>query len=150
MHAVTRSLALVWGAAVLMGASCSMPQQTAGANTSDASVVSPGDTSASAQQARIQKLETEARALARTDGCSSAGACRTAPVGARPCGGPRTYIVYCAATTDSVALYGKLNELEAVEKAYIRSAGLAGTCDFRMPPGVALVGGSCKETSGNP
>jgi len=56
---------------------------------------------------RIARLEREARALAHAEGCT-AGACRTAPVGSRPCGGPRTYLVYCAATTDSAALFAKL------------------------------------------
>jgi hypothetical protein len=146
MSAVTRTIILSWGAAALMGASCST-QQSASATGPDVAIVS-GDTSA--LQAQIQKLEAEARAMAKTTGCSSASACRTAPVGARPCGGPRTYIVYCAATTDSVALFKKLGELETVEKAYNKSAGIAGTCDFRMPPGVTAVGGSCKETSGAP
>jgi hypothetical protein len=109
-----------------------------------------GDTSAAGYQARIQKLEAEARAMAKVTGCNSATGCRTAPVGSRPCGGPRSYITYCAASTDSVALFRKLGELETVEKAYNKSSGMASTCEFRMPPGVTAVGGSCKETSGVP
>jgi hypothetical protein len=95
-------------------------------------------------QERLQRLEREARALARADGCQSAGECRTAPVGDRPCGGPRTYLVYCARTTDSAALFRKLDELARAERSYNQEQGLMSTCEFRMPPTVEASGGSCR------
>jgi hypothetical protein len=98
----------------------------------------------------LARLEREARALAKRDGCSSLSACRTAPVGWRGCGGPRTYLVYCAATTDSVALFRKLAELADAERAYNAKAGMMSTCEFRMPPGIKLEGRSCRETSTGP
>ncbi len=107
-------------------------------------VASTGD------RAEVDRLEQEARAIARTDGCNSSSQCRTAPVGAKACGGPRTYLVYCAATTDSVALFRKLAELEAAEKKYNETAGLVSTCEFRTPPGVVATGGSCREATGGP
>ena len=91
---------------------------------------------------QIARLEREARALAHAEGCA-AGACRTAPVGSRPCGGPRTYVVYCAATTDSAALFAKLAELARAEEAFNRASGMASTCEFRMPPNVSVQGGRC-------
>jgi len=97
-------------------------------------------------QQRVQRVEREARALARAEGCEGAGDCRAAPVGDRPCGGPRTYVVYCARTTDSVALYRKLDELARAERAYNQEQGLASTCEFRTPPPVAASGGSCRGT----
>lgn len=95
---------------------------------------------------RIARLEREARALARAEGCT-APQCRTAPVGSRPCGGPREYIVYCATSTDSAALFAKLAELARAEEDYNRRAGLASTCEFRMPPGTAVQGGRCVATA---
>jgi hypothetical protein len=97
------------------------------------------------ERATLARLEREARAIARTSGCSSAGACRTAPVGSRSCGGPRTYIVYCATSTDTVALRRKLRELERAEKAYNEKSGMMSTCEMRIAPATALVGGYCKE-----
>lgn len=98
-------------------------------------------------QERVQRLEREAHALARTDGCQNSGDCRAAPVGDRPCGGPRTYVVYCARTTDSVALYRKLDELARAERTYNAQQGLASTCEFRMPPRVVASGGSCRAAT---
>ena len=94
------------------------------------------------------RLEQEARALAKTEGCTSTSACRTAPVGWRGCGGPRTYLLYCATTTDTVALFRKLKELEDAEKAYNAKSGMMSTCEFRMPPGTKLEGRSCREVPG--
>jgi hypothetical protein len=96
-------------------------------------------------QERLSRLEREARALAHSDGCDSLVQCRTAPVGWRSCGGPRTYLVYCAATTDTVALFRKLAELEAAEKEYNLKSGLMSSCIMRAPPQVSLRGRSCRE-----
>ena len=100
--------------------------------------------SAESDSARVVRLDREARALAKSDGCSSSAQCRAAPVGDRPCGGPRDYVVYCARTTDSVALYRKLAELQSAEREFNRTSGRASTCEFRLPPQTALVGGSCQ------
>jgi len=90
----------------------------------------------------ILKLEGEAKAIAKTSGCTSSE-CRAAPVGSRACGGPRYYIPYCAKTTDSARLYSKLDEVAKAEQAYNKKHNLASTCEFRMPPLVEAVGGSC-------
>jgi hypothetical protein len=92
---------------------------------------------------RLARMEREARALVRTSGCDAASSCRTAPVGWRACGGPRSYVVYCAASTDTVALLRKLEELRRAEAEYLERAGMASTCEMRMPPNVVLERGSC-------
>lgn len=154
------SIALA-GFALLAGAACSQqPQSSNGSSTrSVGSVIarSPRDTAPPAQRdttpdarPRLARLEQEARALAKTDGCSSVDACRTAPVGWRGCGGPRTYIVYCSASTDTVALLRKLKELEQAEREYNAASGMMSTCEFRMPPGVRLAGRSCRESPAGP
>jgi len=95
---------------------------------------------------RLATLEREARALARTTGCDAASSCRTAPVGWRGCGGPRSYVVYCPASTDTMALLRKLEELKRAEMEYNDREGVVSTCEMRMPPGVTVQGGSCVAT----
>jgi hypothetical protein len=107
----------------------------------------PSSGAAETDTARITRLEVEARAMAQADGCGEEGQCRTAPVGSRPCGGPRAYIVYCAATTDTAALFAKLQELARAEEEYNRKTGIASTCEFREPPNVELSNGSCRATN---
>jgi hypothetical protein len=98
---------------------------------------------AAADTSRIARLEAEARALAKAGGCREDEQCRAAPIGSRPCGGPRTYVPYCAASTDTSALAAKLAELKDAEDAYNRSAGLMSTCELRQPPVVMLQGDHC-------
>jgi len=103
----------------------------------------PAASSQDADWAAIEKLETEAKAIAKTSGCATVSECRSAPVGSRACGGPRYYLPYCAKTTDSVALYRKLDEVAAAERAYNTKYQLASTCEMRMPPELTLAGGAC-------
>ena len=108
-----------------------------------------GDGTGGAQDdsTRIAMLEAQARVLARTEGCREGGQCRMAPVGSRPCGGPRTFLPYCAATTDSAALFRKLAELARAEEAFNRERGLASTCELRQPPLPELAGGVCRAAA---
>lgn len=124
-------------ALLVVGAACAAPQRRADDSVSSRSE-RPVDDRA--------RLEREARALASTGGCASAGECRAAPVGWRSCGGPRTYIVYCAATTDSVALYRKLDSLKEAEIAYNAKSGMMSTCEMRRAPNVAAQGGRCTQS----
>jgi hypothetical protein len=108
----------------------------------------PGSTTVTppAQQsdsAAIEKLEQEAKAIAKANGCTASSDCRSAPVGSRACGGPRYYLAYCARSTDSVALFRKLDEVAAAEKAYNTKHQIVSTCEFRMPPAVEAVSGVC-------
>lgn len=105
-------------------------------------IVFTGDQKADWTQ--IIALEDQAKELVKLTGCSSASQCRTAPVGSKACGGPRYYLVYCAATTDSAALFRKLDAVAAAEREYNTRYQIASTCEFRMPPKVALSGGSCQ------
>ena len=124
----------------VIGVACASPAPR-GADSS-----APASRGAADDTARLAQLEREARAVIRTTGCDAGTSCRTAPVGWRACGGPRDYVVYCAASTDTVALRRKLEELERAEKAYNERAGMVSTCEMRLPPNVGLQGGSCAAT----
>lgn len=125
------------GCALALVVACAAPPQRSAESAGSQSGAAPNDT------VQLARLEREARVLAKTEGCTSASACRTAPVGWRGCGGPRTYVAYCAATTDSVALFRKLDELKAAETAYNEKAGMLSTCEMRLPPAVTVQGGRC-------
>ena len=143
MHLITRTSTAALMVFALCGASCSPSNSSEGGGA-------PAAAADTTPRARVARLEADARALAKTSGCSTASQCRTAPVGATPCGGPRAYLAYCAATTDSAALFKKLDELKAAETKLNESAGMMGTCEFRMPPSVSATGGSCRAATGVP
>ncbi len=133
-------------AATALAASCSkasMPKDD-GAGEPTVSAPSPGLTpSERADWAAIEQLEAQAKKLAHLEGCASSDDCRSAPVGSRACGGPRYYLAWCAKSTDSVALYRKLEEVAAAERSYNKKYQIISTCEFRMPPIVTASGGSC-------
>ena len=122
-------------------ASCTSANQTPSDPSND-KVVFTGDQKSDWNQ--IIALEDQAKALVKADGCSSAGQCRTAPVGSRGCGGPRYYLVYCSKTTDSAALFKKLKAVADAEREYNTRYQIGSTCEFRMPPQVTLVGNLCQ------
>ncbi|MDB4947961.1 MAG: hypothetical protein JWM27_610 [Gemmatimonadetes bacterium] len=103
--------------------------------------------SAQSDSARIAKLEAEARALARATGCRQDAECAVAPVGSRACGGPRTYVPYCRATTDTAALNAKLAQLKRAEDDYLRKNEMMSTCEMRTPPPVMVEGGRCTSVA---
>lgn len=131
---------------VMVLAACT--QQTGGAPSGPDGdkVVLTGDQKTDWGQ--IVALENEAKALVKTDGCSTAGECRTAAVGSRACGGPRYYLVYCSRTTDSAALFRKLDAVAAAEREFNSKYQIMSTCEFRLPPKVALSGASCQAQTG--
>ena len=91
----------------------------------------------------IEQLEAQAKSIARIQGCSSSSDCRTVAIGSRGCGGPRSFIPYCARTTDSAALFSKAAEITEAEKAYNKKYQIGSTCEMRMAPAVVSEGGSC-------
>lgn len=107
------------------------------------SVVLPGPTREEAQS-ELAQLEADARAVANADGCSRPGDCRSAPVGARACGGPRTHLVYCATTTDTLELARRLERLRRAEVAFNLRHGIVSTCEHVTPPQTELAGGTCR------
>jgi hypothetical protein len=132
---------LIFSGLMLLAASC-----TRNAAPADA----PGETAASASvstedtdRQAIEKAEAEARVIAKADGCSSSADCRAAPIGARGCGGPRDFILYCAASTDSAALYAKIAAADSLERAFNTKYKVVSTCELRLPPTVEASGGAC-------
>ena len=120
-----------------LGIACASPAPRGGDSAQANRPAAADDT------ARVTRLEREARALVRETGCVSASSCRAAPVGSRACGGPREYVVYCAAATDTVALLRALEELGRAESRLNERSGAVSTCEMRLPPSVALQGERC-------
>ena len=105
-----------------------------------------GDGKVSAQDAdwaAILKMEGEAKTIAITTGCDGEAQCRSAPVGSKACGGPRYYIAYCASSTDSAALFQKLEQINSAERTYNEKYQLVSTCEMMIPPAVSLANGAC-------
>jgi hypothetical protein len=78
-----------------------------------------------------------------TAACSSPAVCRTLPLGAKPCGGPRQYLVYSLSVTDSARLAvdaARYNQAEALKN---RDEGLVSDCSMLIAPRVSCVSRKC-------
>ena len=139
---LTRSISTLFAISLVLAACSQGSPRALPVGPGGDKIVFTGDQKA--DWAQIVALENQAKALLKTEGCSSAAQCRSAPVGSRACGGPRYYLVYCAQTTDSAALFRRLDAVAAAEREYNTRYKLMSTCEFRMPPTVALSGGSCQ------
>jgi hypothetical protein len=98
----------------------------------------------------IQSQESQARALAVAEGCTEVSQCKTAAVGARACGGPRDYLVYCSLTTNEDALLRELSQLQKDEQQYNEQCGVMSICIFTAEPQVELVNGVCQKAETAP
>jgi hypothetical protein len=100
-------------------------------------------------QASQQMPQTLEEARARIDSmigepeASTLPECALAALGVRPCGGPRAYLAYSTAVTDSAALATLLGVYERLDRERNEAQGLVSTCELMMPPGLALENGRC-------
>ena len=123
--------------------------------TRNAATGTPGDTGSPASPSdqvssqesdwsAVEKLEVEAKAMIKLDGCSASGDCASSPVGRKACGSPRYYLTYCSKTTDTASLRAKLEEVIKAETAYNQKYNVISTCEMRLAPEVEVSGGKCR------
>ena len=80
----------------------------------------------------------------RGDGaCSATSECRAVPFGAKPCGGPWSYLVYSTAATDSARLVNLVAEYNRREAERNETAGRMSDCMFVEPPVLQCTDGRC-------
>jgi len=99
---------------------------------------------------RVMSQRGKVRSLVHTEGCASVDQCRSVPMGAKGCGGPREYVVYCSVTTDEPALLAAIDAETQAERAYNSKTGGVSDCLFVMPPVLELAGGVCQRAGTSP
>ena len=57
-----------------------------------------------ADNAELAELRSRVESLLAEPTCSKNDECRALPLGSKPCGGPRSWLIYSTATADSAAL----------------------------------------------
>jgi hypothetical protein len=78
-----------------------------------------------------------------TAACSSPAVCRTLPLGSKPCGGPRQYLIYSLAVTDSARLAADAARYSQAEAQRNREKGLMSDCSMLIEPQVSCISGKC-------
>ena len=99
----------------------------------------PEPTSLVEARAAIDEAIGEARA-------SDPAQCLLAAIGVRPCGGPREYVAYSVAETDSAELAALLAVYDRLDRERNAREGLVSTCEVLAMPYTALESGRCITT----
>lgn len=86
------------------------------------------------------------RSLIGSAECSSDNQCQVLPVGARPCGGPSSYLAWSSAKTDTARLQALAERHKAEQQADNMATGRISTCIAIAPPAVACRAGTCQLT----
>ena len=105
--------------------------------------------SSTPSQDDLDELEAEIRALIGDAEASQPNQCRTIAFGAKPCGGPWTYLVYSTVSTDEQQLEELVSRYNALQAERNRELGLISDCALALRPDTALVGGRCVADTGN-
>ena len=124
--------------------SCMKNSTTTGTNDATPPSNSGSTSTQESDWAAIERLESQAKALAKIDGCTSSADCATGAIGRKACGSPRSYLIYCKKSTDVAALTAKLDEIVKAENAYNTKYQVVSTCEMRLPPELEASGGSCR------
>jgi hypothetical protein len=91
----------------------------------------------------LDELYSEIVELAGDGSCDELSECATLAVGSKACGGPSSYIVYCASAIDEAALIEKVDEYTQLEQDYNLANDIVSTCEDEPEPDVELVDGVC-------
>ncbi len=76
--------------------------------------------------------------------CRDVAQCRSMAFGAKPCGGPRTYLIYSLETTDSAALAAAVAAYNRRDQARNDQLGLMSDCRMEAAPTLVCADGSCQ------
>lgn len=108
----------------------------------------PATQSTEADTARLTALRQAVAQQVGTPTCTDRSQCRAMPLGAKPCGGPFSYVVYSTITVDSVRLAAAVDAYTAYQAVLNKELGLVSDCRFVAPPAVDCVAGLCAAKPG--
>jgi hypothetical protein len=95
----------------------------------------------------LKRRETEIRAFVADRACAPDRTCGVIGFGAKPCGGPWSYLVYSLRTADVTVLTQKVDAYNQLERELNTKYGRGSDCALVTPPTVACQNGTCATTT---
>ena len=105
-----------------------------------------------ADLARLAAFREEALLLIGEASCSEIGECRSLPFGAKPCGGPREYLIYSIINSDTLKFREKVDEYNSWNEVLNKRYGYMSDCMLVEEPQLVCLDGKCvdrNEIGGN-
>ncbi len=103
----------------------------------------PAPDEASQAAPPLDSLRTAVHRLVAEPVCESVQDCRAVAFGAKPCGGPWTYLVYSVRATDSTRLARAVARYNQREEELNREEGRMSDCAFVTEPELECRAGRC-------
>lgn len=122
---------------ILVGASLALCVLAAGCDFPD---LAPGPLEL---QARLDELAVEIDDLVGDGSCEDADGCSATAFGARACGGPESYLVYCADEVDEALLDELVDEFNQLARIQVSRSDSVSICTLVEEPDVGLRDGVC-------
>lgn len=107
-----------------------------------ASAQAPASASAPASGDTLGRI----RQLIGKAACDADQQCQVLPVGARPCGGPASYLAWSSAATSGSELQALAERYRAEQQAANTRSGMVSDCRAIAPPAAACRAGACQLT----
>lgn len=85
------------------------------------------------QLAYLSELKTQIEDYAATSVCSGTESCRYVAFGAKPCGGPWSFLVY-STSIDTLELLDMVDAYNTLEAQINSDCGLVSDCSVPLPP----------------
>ena len=104
-----------------------------------------GESSEIRDQATLDAMRQEIEALIGTPDCDDVSSCALLPFGAKPCGGPWSYLVYSKTTVDEAELENLVARYNAFEAEVNRRYGRMSDCSVPPQPVLGCVDGTCVD-----
>lgn len=99
---------------------------------------------AAASRSELQAMYQDILQLVGQAKASSVAQCRVVGLGAKPCGGPQSYLVYSAAQGNETELLAKVARYNLLVQQHNQQLGLISDCAVVPKPGVVLMEGACR------
>ena len=101
------------------------------------------NTSQTVSQEDLNEKAEEIQAMIGDASCADVSSCASVAFGAKPCGGPWEYLVYCVDSVDEAALKQSVDEYFELEQQYNEENGMSSDCAMEGEPQLDLVDGVC-------
>ena len=91
----------------------------------------------------LASLRSDVRSLIGDAACTHISQCRLIAFGAKPCGGPRQFLVYSIAATDSMTIEAAVMRYNARDAEVNRLYNRTSDCALVSQPRIRVVNGRC-------
>jgi len=94
---------------------------------------------------KLDELNSEIIDMIGNAECSDTSSCHAIPFGDKPCGGPRSYLIYSDLNINPFILERMVAEYNTIDEIINQELGIISDCEMVSPPVVHCQNGRCVE-----